>query len=183
MRNPGVQLEDSWMNYESVCNILEKLMVEIMEKGIAVPQQTIDDLKSGRTMLNIYRTESAGLDSAMESEPYLQRAEMSLMILADSAIGKGYADEWQNRISRAYTELETDAHPTAKYITGVPKGESWIRIKTSGLMASGEVEGLLEQNRLSSITQKDGYLLVHGRKEDIASFLKAVRRKVGKTGP
>jgi hypothetical protein len=169
------------MNYEHVCKILEELMVELMKKGITIPQQLIDDLKSGRTLISIYKEEPAELDRAMETTPFLQKVESNLLYLADSEIGKGYANEWQGKISRAYLAESERVPSISRFISGIPKGDYWVRIKTSELSIGDELSELLNQHNLSARPEKDSYLLVHGRKEDISSFLKEVRQKESKT--
>ncbi|MBE3145244.1 MAG: DUF2096 family protein, partial [Planctomycetes bacterium] len=69
----------------------------------------------------------------------------------------------------------------SRFISGIPKGDYWVRIKTSELSIGDELSELLNQYNLSARPEKDSYLLVHGRKEDISSFLKEVRQKESKT--
>ena len=65
------------------------------------------------------------------------------------------------------------------FITGIPKSDYRIRLKTSDIQIDGELDVLIEQFRLSATTQDDGFLLVYGAKEDVMAFLKEVRRKIG----
>lgn len=168
------------MNYENVCKKLDELMVELMQKGITIPQQLIDDLKSGRTLASVYNNEPANLDMEMQATPYLQKAEYNLLFLAESEVGKEYADEWQNKINRAYAGEGRKGPYISRFVSGIPKGEYWIRIKASELTIDDELSKLLDQLHISVRPENDGYLLVYGRKEDISLFLKEVRRKVGK---
>lgn len=170
------------MNFDSACRKLEELMTDLMRKGVTIPDQVIDDLKSTRTMISIYKSDPVEIDRTMETTPFLKKVEFSLILLADSEIGKEYADEWQNKIDHAYQAEDGTSASQAIFISGVPKGESWFRIVASELSTMvQELDELLGRLHLSSEPQKDGYLLIHGRKEDIASFLKEVRQKVGKS--
>ena len=92
------------MNYESVWRLLEGLMVELKAKGIAIPQEAVDDLKSAKTLTSIYKTESVTSNVASDIALYLDKVEPSLLSLAESEIGKEYAEEWQNRIYKARTQ-------------------------------------------------------------------------------
>jgi hypothetical protein len=170
------------MNFENACRKLDELMVDLIKKGVAIPDQVIDDLKSTRTLINIYKSDPVEIDRTMETTPLLKKAEFSLMFLADTRIGKEYADEWQNKIDIAYQTEDGRPASRAGYVPGVPKGESWFRIAASELSAMGQdLEELLGRLHLSSEPQTDGYLLIHGGKGDIMSFLKEVRQKVGKS--
>lgn len=165
------------MNYRSVCSRLEELMVELMDRGVAIPQLVIEDLSAGRTLVNVFKTEPDELDAAFETSPYLSKVEMSLLSLADAAFGKAYSDEWSNRIARAYQEpaaKESSARPA--YTSGIPKGEYWVRLKTADLtVGEQQLVTLLAQFGLSAQVQ-EGALLVHGRKEDVSALIKEVRR-------
>ena len=170
------------MNFDSACRKLEELMTDLMRKGVTIPDQVIDDLKSTRTMISIYKSDPVEIDRTMETTPFLKKVEFSLILLADSEIGKEYADDWQNKVDYAYQAENGTSTSQAIFISGVPKGESWFRIMASELSTMvQELDELLGRLHLSSEPQNDGYLLIHGRKEDIALFLKEVRQKVGKS--
>ncbi len=62
----------------------------------------------------------------------------------------------------------------------MPKNEHWIRIKTSGLIDDQELEVLLDKFNLSSKTQKDEYILVHGMKMNVQKFIKEIGKKIRK---
>jgi hypothetical protein len=169
------------MSYNSVCNKLEELMVELIKKGLTIPQPVIDDLKTCRTLISIYRTEPADPETAEDAAPYLQKVEANLMVLAESAVSAEYADVWQNKIRAAYEYSGEEPDTASKFVSGVPKGDYWIRIKTSELNIGGEIEEMLSRLGLFAKQNDDGYLLVHGKKENVTVFLKEVRQKVGKS--
>ena len=167
------------INYDNVCKRLDELMLELLQKGINIPQHLFDDLKSARSLISIYRTEPSELDLAMESSPLLKIVEMNLLGLAETELGKDYAEEWQKKIIDTYSEQNDSYVKTATFVAGIPKNEYWIRLNTSEIIFDKELSESLMQLNLTTKLQADGYLLIHGRKEDVKTFLKEVRQKVG----
>jgi hypothetical protein len=64
------------------------------------------------------------------------------------------------------------------FVTGVPKGAHWIRFKISDLIDDEEMDLLLEQLKLTSAMQEDGYHLIHGKEENVKAFVKEVSEKI-----
>jgi hypothetical protein len=56
---------------------------------------------------------------------------MKLIIAVLAEVGKEYADEWQKKIIEAYADPGGKVTYTPKFISGIPKGDHWIRIKAS----------------------------------------------------
>ena len=167
------------INYDNACKKLDEFMVELLDKGFAVPQHLFDDLKSARNLINIYRAVPSELAQAMDSSPYLQSVEMNLLSIAETEISKDYADEWQREIIAAYQGNAAGGAKPAAFITGVPKGDYWVRINTSEVSIGKEHEKLLAELRLQAKAQDDSYVLIHGRKDDVKIFLKEIRQKAG----
>lgn len=183
------------VNYSSIAKTLEEFLKELNDKEIPIPPHVITDLKTGRSVVNIYNRMPDDTDHDTISDIELkariafQTVEMNLLSLADEVLGREYAEEWQRKISAAYEdetevpETSDDALPgQSPYITGVPKGEYFIRIKSSELAEVKGLDGLLNNYGLTANTQADGYLLIYGRKEDVSAFLKEIRQLVGKMG-
>ena len=166
-------------SYDNACKKLDELMVELLGKGFEVPQHVFEDLKSARNLIGIYRADPTELVSVMESSPYLQSVEMNLLSIAETGLGKDYADGWQRTIIAAYHEGAGGGAKAGAFVTGIPKGDYWIRLKTSDVPLDEELEGLLGELNLSTKAPDDGYLLVHGTKDNVKIFLKEIRKKVG----
>jgi hypothetical protein len=65
-------------------------------------------------------------------------------------------------------------------VSAVSKGEHWIRIKTSNLIADSDLNELLKKLNLSCKPQDDGYLLVYGNEENVRSLIREVSTRIGK---
>lgn len=169
------------MNYEHLWKVLEELSTELTKKGITVPQELIDDLKSAKVYISIYKTNPTKLNLSEEIEIYMENVESNLLYLAESDVGKDYADKWLKKIYRARTEKVPEPTSVATgFVTAIPKGEHWIRINLSGLMDDKDVRELVKMLNLSSMPQENGYLLVHGKEECIKTFVKKIGEKIGK---
>lgn len=169
------------MNYEYLWGILESLAVELIDKGVFVIDEIMDDLKSTKTLISIHRTEPMALEIANEIEFYLGKVESNLLNLAESEVGKVYADEYLKKIDEARVKgLAEKTSIASKFVSGIPKGKQWIRISISDLVDEVEIEKLLKKLNLSSKPQEDGYLLIYGKDEDLKALIKEVSKKIAK---
>ncbi|MFH0897557.1 MAG: DUF2096 family protein [Candidatus Bathyarchaeota archaeon] len=172
------------MNYEYLWKIVEELSAELTGKGVAIPPELVDDLKSAKVYISIHKMNSTELHISEKIEIYMESLESNLLYLAESNVGKDYADEWLKKIYRAQTE-KTPEPPAAstRFVSAIPKGEHWIKINLLGLMVDKDVCELLKTLNLSSTAQEGGYLLVHGKEENVKTFVKKVGEKIGRKKP
>lgn len=169
------------MDYTKLWKVLEALYNELIKRGVILPREFMDDLKSAKTLINIYKVDTSTVNVATEIEVYLEKIESTLLYLAESDIGKEYAEKWLQRVYEARREgLTTKTTRPSKFVAGVPKNEHWIRIKTSDLISNQELEALLEKYKLSSKSQKDEYRLIHGSEKNVQNFLKEIGKKIRK---
>ncbi len=168
------------MNYEHLWKILEALMVELAGKGVTIPEELVDDLKSARLYTLTYKTNLTEPNIIEELEIHLKKLESNLLYLAESEVGKDYADRWLNKIYETRMEEAAEIFPKARgLITGIPKGEHWIRISLLGLPQNVGLHELLKTLNLSTIPQENDCILVHGKEEDIKTFVKKISEKIG----
>jgi len=168
------------MNYELLWKTIEELMVELADRGVTIPQDLMDDLKSAKTFISIYKTDPSALDVMTEVALYLDKIEPNLLYLAESEVGKKYASAWIKKISDARLEKAETIIVPSKFVAEIPKGEHWIRIKTADIISDDNLRELLRNLNLSSKSQDDGYLLIYGKEENVKSFIREVGRKIGK---
>lgn len=167
------------MNYEHLWKVLEELFVELTNKGVAVPEELLDDLKSAKTLITIYNTDPTALEAATQIEMYLSNVESNLMYLTESDLGKKYADKCLERIHEARQRgLGEKVTVPSKFVSGVQKGEHWIRINISNIISNKELDSLLKKLNLSSKPQEDGYVLVHGKEENVKAFIKEISERI-----
>jgi hypothetical protein len=172
------------MNYEPAWKVLEALIVDLKKKHVIVLPNLIDDLKAAQTLINIYKTDPTALEVATQIETYLETVESNLLYLAGSDVGEDYANTWLRRLYDArMTGGGEKPQRRSRFVSGVPKGEYWIRIQLSDLISDEEVDSLLEQRELISEAQANGYRLIHGKKENVTAFIKEVSEKLRRKKP
>jgi hypothetical protein len=88
--------------------------------------------------------------------------------------------ESANMQSPVSPELAKTKAPFAasRFVSGIPKTDHWIRLEKDYFATVEGAEELLFNAPLSAVEQEDGYLLIHGAKEDISGFLKEIRSRV-----
>jgi hypothetical protein len=167
------------MNYEYLWKALEELIVELKKKRVTVIHELVDDLKSAQTLIKIYRTDPTALEVATEIERYLEKVEANLIYLARSDVSKEYGDDCLKRLYEARMKgLREKAKVPTTFVSGVPKGAHWIRLKISELIDDEEVDMLMEKLGLTSAMQEDGYLLIHGKEDSVKAFIREVSEKI-----
>jgi hypothetical protein len=169
------------MNYEYLWKALEQLIVDLRGKGVTIPAELVDDLKSAQTYINIARTDSTALDIVTDIELYLEKVESNLMYLAETDVGEAYVKECLKKVSEARMKGLREAAPVKpKFVSGVPRGDHWIRLQVSDLISEADLSPLIEQFQLTVKPQENGYLLIHGKQEDVKALLKEVTDKISK---
>lgn len=167
------------MNYEHIWKVLEELIVEFGKKGIKVPKQYMDDLKSALTFIRIHNSEPSDSNVIAEIERYIDTVEINLLSLAETEQGAKYADECMRRIYDARMKgVNGKIIVPTKFVAGVPKGDHWVRIQVTDLLTTKELDQLLSTHQLSSKPQENGYVLIHGSQENVKALIRAMSQKL-----
>jgi len=179
------------VNCLAAAKVLDELMLDLINRGIGIPPHVTRDLQSGRSLagISLRQTESRSVHShedsiAMKTLSILQNVEMNLLSLAQAGADTEYADAWQKRINEAYLQApDTTASKLASgFISGMPRGIHWIRLKTTELENVPALGELLDNFDLAASSQEEGWQLIRGKKDNIASFLREIRNIIGKNG-
>jgi len=174
------------MNCANAVRTLEELRLSLIEKGAPVPFHVTEELVKGRSLARICSLEPDDAELSAKAMAALDIVEMNLLSLTEQHIDAETADTWQRKIKDAYMEPDTHTAaeaPASGAYPGVPKSEHFIRLKTDYLDTLEGANELLEKFAVKARKQEDGFLLMHGKKEDISAFLEAVRNKVRETKP
>jgi len=169
-------------NFYAAAGVLDELMLELINKGADIPRHVVDDLKSGRSFAGISSRQPNDMEVAAKAMTALQNAEMNLLSIAEAAFGAQYAEGWQLKIIEAGRQELSPAPAANNRSPGVPPGDRWVRIQTEYLAPVAQLDTLLADLSLTSRVQEDGYLLIHGGKENVSAFLAKIREIIGKKG-
>ncbi|MEM2101992.1 MAG: DUF2096 family protein [Candidatus Bathyarchaeia archaeon] len=163
-----------------VWKVLEDLIEEFRKRGETVPSEIMEDLRSAKSLINVQRADPSHLKDSVQIEVYLENVESHLISKAQEKFGKEFADQWMNKIKEARAgvlEETVEGSTVSKFVPGVPRDATWIRVKISEDIPRVAVEAIAQELTLSTKTQDDGYLLVYGAEEKIKSFVKKLTEK------
>jgi len=170
------------MNYEIVWKALSDLATELKRRGESIPPNVMRDLRSAKTMIEIIKADPACTECIPKIESYLDMAESALILHIQEKFGPELAEKWMRKIEtirkKAYEEeMEAEAK-ASKFIPGVPRDRSWIRIEITDKTPKEIIEEVVKETGLSCEFQGDKYALVHGEKMKIKNFVKIMAEKL-----
>lgn len=161
------------MSHAVTWKILEDLMIEIKKKGVTIPPNVINDLRSAKLMIKISESSGGSGDVSQKVEEYLGSVESFLINEAQKNLGSETVDLWLRRLEEATAEgsEETTVAGNA-FITGVPRDQKWVRVEPISGLPTERIQQIAKECNLSINPQKDGRLVVYGQAESIREFLK-----------
>lgn len=171
------------MDYEKRWEVLADLLTEIRKKGEKPPPNVMNDLRSAKTLIEILKADSNHVENLVRIETLLGKVESYLIFVAQERFGSSYVDLWMRRLEEAgFDAAKTQKTKPKKeaanrIISGVPKGEHWIRVQTSRGTLKKDIQKLAEESGLAHKMQKNGCMLVYGRLESIKVFVKKMADK------
>lgn len=163
------------MGYLASWKVLEELIADLKKKGIPIPTDIMNDLKAAKTLINVLRADPTCVDTSQKIEQYLVNVE-SFLVSQGQRFGNKYVEEWLKRLEKASAALDEEESET-RFVTGIPRGQKWIRVAPSPELPTEKLKKLAEQSKLSHETQSDGYLLVYGEDQQIKEFVKKIATK------
>ncbi|HUK84634.1 MAG TPA: DUF2096 family protein [Candidatus Acidoferrum sp.] len=168
------------MGHTATWKVLEDLMIELRKKGVMVPPNVLNDLKSAKLMIKISESQGSKGNDEQKVEEYLGSVESSLINEAQKILSSEAIDKWLRRIEEATSETSEEKIKENAFITGVPRDQKWVRIEPHGSFTSARIKQMVKENNLSVNVQKDGRMVVYGQSDDIKGFLKKMTSETNK---
>jgi hypothetical protein len=175
------------MGYEAVWKILEEIIIELRKKGLATPQKVLNDLKSAKVFMKIMdASEKDRGETAPKIEQYLGSVEAYLITEAQKTFPPARIDEWLRRLEEASCVtcvtcgVPTEKNEKAKFITGLPRDQKWIRVEPLSILPAEKLKQLAKETNLSFREETDGHLTVYGTSENIRVFVKKMTEQTAK---
>jgi hypothetical protein len=177
------------MGYEGAWKILEEIIIELRKKGVATPQNVLNDLKSAKVLMKILdASEKDRGETAPKIEQYLGSVEAYLITEAQKKFAPERIDAWLRRLEKASCDTcQTCGVPTktkekaeAKFITGLPRDQKWIRVEPLASLPAEKLKQLANETSLSVREETDGHLTVYGSAENIRAFIKKMTEQTSK---
>jgi hypothetical protein len=169
------------LNYDPLWKVLDRLILDLRVKGETIPKDVVDDLKSAKTLMDVYKSDVSYADTVSRIEHYLRSIESQILYLAETDFGIEYAEKCLEKINEARKKgNEPSRVPASKFISGVPRGAHWVRIKTTEVIEPDEIKDLAENLNLSYKLQEEGFILVHGDEGKVKTLLKEIAERMKK---
>jgi hypothetical protein len=177
------------MSYEAVWKVLEEIIIELRKKGVATPPNVINDLKSAKVLMKVLdASERDHGETAPKIEQYLGSVEAYLVTEAQKMFPPARIGEWLRRLEEASCDTcqicvvatEKKEKAEAKFITGIPRDQKWIRVEPLASLPVEKLKQLAGETNLSFREEKDDHLTVYGSAENIQAFVKKMTEQTTK---
>jgi len=168
------------MSHTATWKILEDLMLELKKKGVAIPPNIINDLRSAKLMIKISESAGSTGDVSQKVDEYLGNVESYLINEAQKILGPEEIDRWFRRLEEANVQTSEEKSEENKFITNVPRDQKWVRIEPIRNVPAERIQKIAKESNLSVNPQKDGRLVIYGQQEDIKEFLKKMTSEATK---
>ena len=165
------------MTYEDTWKVLSDLLVELRKRGQTIPTDVVEDLRSAKTMIQVLKADPSHIENIPKIETFLGKVESHLVFLAQEKFGSSLADKWLKKLDSARKVVAKEHKAAPRFVSGLPRGEHWVRVKVSKDTPREAVQKLAEEKNLSHKVQENGYVLVSGDSEGIKSFVKTIAER------
>jgi hypothetical protein len=166
------------MSYEENWKVLADLLAELRKKGEKIPAEVMKDLRSAKTMMQILKAEPTHIENIPRIETYLGNVESYAILAAQEKMGTGFVERWLRKLEKAKkVKTEEKEEAALRFVPGIPRKRSWVRIKISDDIPRENVESLAKEDKLLYKMQRNGYMLVYGNAKSIKTFVKKMAEK------
>jgi hypothetical protein len=171
------------VGHASVWKVLDEMIADFRKRGTNVPSETVSNMKTAKTIIKIVQNNAECGEDLQKIEQYLGTVQVYLVSEGEKRFGQKYADEWLAQIDEASRKVSDEEEEKKRFLPGLPRQQSWIRIAPSAELSLQKLETLAREHGLSYTEQAESIMLIFGAKENIKDFVKkiATERKL-KTG-
>ncbi len=163
------------MNYEAIWKMLSDVITDLRKKGESIPADVRADLRSAKTMIEIFKVDKSHVENLIKIEEYLNKVESYVLPAAKRNFGDKYVEDLMGKIAEAESIIQTwEQRPPQSFPVGVPKGKRWIRLKLSDEIPLEKVKMLSDELELNYRVEADGCIVLFGEDEKIKMFVKKV---------
>jgi hypothetical protein len=160
------------MGYLAASKVLEEIVTTLRKKGVTIPANIMNDLKSARTTIDFLRSGASPEESIPKIEGYLGNVEAYLISQTEKSCGSDVADRWLRRLDEARKQTHDEDEKKTRFVRGLPREGKWIRVKPSSQLPVPKLKTMAEESNLKYSVQEDGSLLVFGKGSQIKDFVR-----------
>jgi len=161
--------------------ILEEMLIDLEKKGVVIPENTLSDLRSAKSIINLHCFQAIGAgDVIQKAEELTTNVEAYLAMEAQKIFGSEKVDFWLRRLEESNAEVCEEPASENKFVTGVPRDQKWVRVEPVNDLSTERIKQLACDLGLEINLQKDGKMIVHGQLEKIKEFIKKMTKEAAK---
>ena len=172
------------MGYTSVWKVLDEMIADFRRRGTDAPSEAVSNMKTAKTIIKIVQNNPECIEDLRKIEQYLGTVQIYLVSEGEKRFGQKYADEWLARIDEASRKVSDEEEEKKRFVLGLPRQQSWIRIAPSAEMPLQELKTLARVHGLTCTEQAGSILLVCGARKNLKDFVKKIatvhKLKIGK---
>ncbi len=170
------------MTHLAISRVLEDLIIELRKRGLQIPLNVLNDLKSARVMMKIEDVDRKNLgETSPKIDEYLGSVEAYLVTEAQKKLSPETVDEWLRRLEAANRDTcLTEEKGESRFIPGLPRDQKWVRVEPIVSLPREKLEMMADATNLTCKPEPDGHLIVYGKAEDIREFVKKMTAQAGK---
>jgi hypothetical protein len=165
------------MGYLDTWKVLEGIMAEFREKGMIIPSEIMEDLKSAWTTIRMIKSGANNEEIIQKLAQYLVNVESYLVSEGEKAFSAKHTDEWLKRLSEASRKIDNEGDEEMRFAPGIPREQKWIRVKPSAELPVNKLKTLIADSALSYKTQPNDSLLIYGKHDQIKTFIEKMTAK------
>jgi len=160
------------MSHEERWTKLADLLIKLQERGEKIPVDVINDLRSAKTIIQVFKADPTHIESNSRIDTYLRSVE-SYAIFTAEKMGTENVEECLKKLKDTKKVKKKEERMTASRFTpGVPRDKSWMRIKISDDIPKEDVKKIVKEDKLSYKMQENGHIIVYGNEENVKTFVK-----------
>ncbi len=150
------------------------MIIEFRKKGLAVPQNVLDDIKSARVLMKVEEADDRGRgETSPKIDEFLGSVEAYLVTEAQKKLPPEKIDEWLRKLEAASCDTcMVQEKGESRFIPGLPRDQKWVRVKPLASLPAEKLKEFAAELQLSVRSENDGHLLVFGSDEGIKAFVK-----------
>jgi len=86
------------MRYEETWKVLADLITELRKKGEVIPASVMNDLRSAKTMIQIFEADPSHAENIPRIGTYLENVEFCLISMAQEKFGSEFVEHWMGKL-------------------------------------------------------------------------------------
>ena len=157
--------------------LLEEMTIEIRNKGVSIPENVLGDLRSAKSMIKLHCSQAIGAgDVLQKAEELTANVEAYLVNEGQKVFGAEKLDAWLRRLEEANAEVCQEPVKEAKFVTGVPRDQKWVRVEPFHELSMERIRQLAGDLELK-VNLEGEKLVVFGSQENIRMFIKKMTQE------